>query len=299
MNNPINPSWRHHYLPQFYLRAWTDSDGLLWAHREPRSGTSTVKRCAPKAVGFEENLYTASDLIFYEEMTDSVETKFLKDLDNDAAPVHRKLLNDDSELSGDERRTWAQFVYALYKRSPRVLREQREPARRVIQEVWSDLIRTAPDADSQIRMREVKQLLDDQLAAEWFILENMVRAIKDPKVADGLCRLSWTLFKVNDGFRLLTGENALVINWGKTGPPVELLTLAPSPTSLFVMHPSSWTVDSNDAWCILQVHNFVVFQESRLVVSDQQLQGPALDRLRSMAQKYAEMRMAQAQGPTT
>ena len=83
------------------------------------------------------DLYTVSDRILQKERLDSVETKFLSDLDNDAAPVLRKLLEGDLSFSDEERHVWAQFVHALHERSPRVLRGQQEEARRVVRELWA------------------------------------------------------------------------------------------------------------------------------------------------------------------
>jgi hypothetical protein len=141
-------SHRHHYLPQFYLRAWGGPARSVWAFFEPRPGEPISKPYAPKSVGYEDGLYVAADLVRHECTSDAIEAPFLRDIDTAAAPVHRKLLAGDVDLSDEERLAWARFLHALHERNPSVLAQQQPVAENVISATLASAWRLGPARSS-------------------------------------------------------------------------------------------------------------------------------------------------------
>ena len=93
MSAAPNRAWRHHYVPQFHLRRWTGSDGMLWRY-ERRPDRVLRRRTAPRATAYERELYTTHELLFPEEASDVLETDFFSRLDSDAAIAFRRLIDD-------------------------------------------------------------------------------------------------------------------------------------------------------------------------------------------------------------
>lgn len=53
MSNPK----RHHYLPEFYQKAWMGDDNKVTVYRRRHGGRLDIQRKAKKSVGWENELY--------------------------------------------------------------------------------------------------------------------------------------------------------------------------------------------------------------------------------------------------
>lgn len=83
MQKPPNPPSRHHYIPEFYLKRWTDTDGKLTVFtKKPRIGPSS-RRTAPAGTGYQRHLYAVQG--FPPELASSVEERFFNPVDSLAA----------------------------------------------------------------------------------------------------------------------------------------------------------------------------------------------------------------------
>ena len=125
------PSHRHHYVPQFYLRGWTRPDGLLhgWC-RERATGKLRSKATGTKGVCFERDLFTDTAVA---SRPDDVERRFFQSVDDAAATVLRTLNDPDlgvGVLDGDDRVAFARFMMSLERRAP----EDRDKQMRVWEE---------------------------------------------------------------------------------------------------------------------------------------------------------------------
>jgi hypothetical protein len=109
---------RHHFVPQFLLRAWADgsSDGKLQEFLVDHAGVPTSRR-APKGTGFQDDLYALSKDNVAGMDKHAVETTFLSRLDDEGAKIRRKLL-EGKPLTGDEVSVWTTFVMGLRARQP-------------------------------------------------------------------------------------------------------------------------------------------------------------------------------------
>lgn len=110
---------RHHFLPVFYLQRWTGGSDTeqVFAYYRPRERV-VVRRYAPSAVGFKDNLYAIEGR---EDGADrqEVESKFMSPLDARGAQALAFMLAegrrpDDKRL----RDGWTRFVMSLMYRSP-------------------------------------------------------------------------------------------------------------------------------------------------------------------------------------
>ena len=121
---------RHHYVPQFLLRSWTDctSDGKIEVFRVDLNPLSSTRH-TPKYTGFEEDLYALSMPVVAGMEQQAIEKKFLKIVDNYAALVRNKLENEGLRtLTLEERRHWAIFLMSLRLRQPEIIQFLRSEA---------------------------------------------------------------------------------------------------------------------------------------------------------------------------
>ena len=127
MSKMNKPKRRHHYIPQFYLKGFTDADpsdpyDKLYVYSKDRiESYGDVMYLAPKDIGYEKDGYT---LRLSDGTTDSeiIENKFAE-MDNIAALLLKKILNGQ-RLNEEESNcfTW-NFLTTMSMRTP-VAREQ-------------------------------------------------------------------------------------------------------------------------------------------------------------------------------
>lgn len=108
-------SWRHHYLPEFYLKRWASNCKLVEFSRQYKDVVKP-RYCSPRATGFVNANEFLADLplvekAFYEE-------KFFSPVDSRAADVLTKMESDVRRFTAEERTAWAQFVMTLVFRHP-------------------------------------------------------------------------------------------------------------------------------------------------------------------------------------
>ena len=267
-------SWRHHYVPQFYLRGWTDADGMLWCY-ERRSGRIVRRRVSPRATAFHRDLNITHDLLFPEQASDAIETRFLSPLDNTASLVLGKLVDPhEPPLSDDERRSWARFIVALHHRSPRQLEAEAASARDLGEQVRQEMLDRAPSSESRTRVAEVFALMDEAKAAGRLVRESMVKGVECPKTTDILCGFTWRVFNVNSHVELVTSDRPLVINCGASPPPVNVLTISLSPTRLFVMHTPSFELDGALAEKLARIHLHIACRDACYVYATDRVSEP-------------------------
>lgn len=81
-------SSRHHYLPQFYLKGFTDDDGKFYVF-DIKNQRLKSKKLLPKQVFFERNRNT---FVIGEEKTDFLESQIYKLIDNTNSKAFQKIV---------------------------------------------------------------------------------------------------------------------------------------------------------------------------------------------------------------
>jgi hypothetical protein len=106
---------KHHYVPQFALRYWAESDGKV-PYFVRRNGRVVRDRLMPEYTAFEPDLYAFTEVPAHNRHT--LEQEFFAKLESDAAPIYEKIERRDEDLSRQERQVWAIFLMAANARVP-------------------------------------------------------------------------------------------------------------------------------------------------------------------------------------
>ena len=111
---------RHHYVPEFLLRAWgeTTCDKKVEAFRLNLPNAPS-KRWSPKATGYEHNLYALTEPSVAGVSQQDVETEFLQRVDSDAAVILEEINTSGlSSLTQRDCYVWVYFLLSLRARTP-------------------------------------------------------------------------------------------------------------------------------------------------------------------------------------
>jgi hypothetical protein len=130
---------RHHYIPQFYLKAWTAADGRLCEYSQPFDRVK-AQRVSPKATAFVRGLYTIADVPA--EAADAVERRFLLIADQRASCALELLLSGKSletmPWTADTRSGWSRFIISLIQRNPEAVARFNIKAEEALQDALND-----------------------------------------------------------------------------------------------------------------------------------------------------------------
>lgn len=107
---------KHHYIPIFYLKAWTNEQGNFCEFSRPYRAVAYKWR-HPSATGYQENLYSVPGVP--PEEAEAIEKEHMALVDSTAAQVHQKFLaNGKDDLIAGQRVAWSRFLYAMMFRNP-------------------------------------------------------------------------------------------------------------------------------------------------------------------------------------
>lgn len=212
---------RHHYLPEFYLKRWAATDGMIVRYHRPHDRV-VVSRHSARGTGYEFGLYTLEGV----SDPDRIEREFFKPVDNAAAPILVRLIDDGpAGLDGLDRTRWARFVMSLQLRGPHSLSELKEGLDRTLREViertrglgaYEEALAHAPEQITNFHKACLPEFIDN--AFNGSLLVNM----------------RWAVFNMSGGTRdLLTGDRPY-LRWHGMGDPRCYLSVPISPTHLFV-----------------------------------------------------------------
>jgi hypothetical protein len=270
-----NPAKRHHFLPQFYLRHFTDADGRLVRTVKTPAGQLREERYSPKTVGCEADLYSIETEINFHPVKnpDQVETGIFGPIDNCAAPVMRRLLDHaPSALNDTERETWAIFVNSLMERHPQRLRTRDKLAETKALEHTEGLLAGLPEETRPLWTRAISRL-DVRALSHNAVRGAMIKAIRDEEALDYFRGMLWVKVCLHAPaqFELLTSDNAVLTNFGQPWP-IEIMTLALSPTKLLVMVKRDMGLNEDHYLKMAVLHNLELFRQSECIYSRQPLQ---------------------------
>jgi Protein of unknown function (DUF4238) len=118
---------RHHYVPQFLLRAWTETqpDKSVEVFRLDLPDLPS-SRHAPKYTAYQHNLYALTMPVVAGMEQQAVEKLLLLHIDNLAAGMLRKLATTGlTGLTLENRCDWARFLMSLRLRQPHIIQQLR------------------------------------------------------------------------------------------------------------------------------------------------------------------------------
>lgn len=114
-----NISWRHHYLPVFYLKGFTKDSGLIKIFNvQEKRFLKNGKEFSPESFFFEKD---ANTVVFGDKRNDYIETSYA-DFDNEMAILIEKISKSDYttdyDVTEDDMPRINHFVSLMYWRSP-------------------------------------------------------------------------------------------------------------------------------------------------------------------------------------
>lgn len=151
---------KHHYIPQFLLREWseTTSDKKIEVFRRDLAGLPSSRR-TPKFTAYEVDLYALSQQGVGSIEKNAVEKQFLRRVDGDAAHVLQKMKHQSIvNLDQDDRINWARFLMSLRIRQPDIVSQLRVEA----SEGLTAALNTEPE-----RYDEIAGVEDPSTLLEW------------------------------------------------------------------------------------------------------------------------------------
>jgi hypothetical protein len=285
MTTPPRPAWRHHYLPQFYLRGWAaEPDGLIWRYKREPSGELSAKRVSPKATGYEQDLYSIKDTGPYlpDRASDVIETSFLRDVDNGAAVVLPALARSGPDaLSESDKMAWALFLNSLLERDPRTLKKRELVVPGIVDQLANQLITRCDSDEGRERWKAVLGETDLLAFGGNTLRRQMVSEIRDGRVLDYFVSQSWRVVKVEGDVGFVTADAPLVVNGGGDTSPIQTLALALNPKALFFMHAPEWQLDDELIGMLVLLHNLALIEgDARYLYSQRRIEDGEVLRLR-------------------
>lgn len=206
---------KHHYIPQFYLRPWLDTDDKLEEYgRVPPTNHIRSRRRGTKPTGFVYNLYTLPGTT--EETKQNVERMFFGKVDADAAKVRDNMLAG-APLTLPERYDWARFILSLVLRNPEEVQKMKESVNSIFDQ---------PDAELQAKYLERRQPHEPATAEEAIrqqfpdapdrsALLIGTQLIQNQNAMKTIAGMSWSVIRTDRASRrLITSDRPVVMTGG-------------------------------------------------------------------------------------
>jgi Protein of unknown function (DUF4238) len=241
---------RHHYLPQFHLKAWCNAKGQLFAYRRDESGALVEFIAHRRKVAVESGLYTAIDPVGLDSGRphDSYETEFLSPIDAAAADAHTELLAGGPDtLTAKQRKAWCVYMSSLLERTPRVLDPRDATALEIAERLKREVLERSTDRELIERLASSVREERLKMSSRNVVRGLMVQQVKDPRFLAHLNGLSWIVQHL-EGVSLPICDTPLFVN-GTFEPeyPLHFFWLALSPNVLMLGIPGSWQIDDETA----------------------------------------------------
>ncbi|NUU34750.1 DUF4238 domain-containing protein [Pseudomonas sp. C2B4] len=263
-------STKHHFIPRFLLKEWQDESGALWIYQRNGGGDISFRKGAPKSVAYVENLYTIyPEYRGAKEPSDEIEKEVMAKIDDQAAIVHRKLLDHGvNALSEEERSIWSMFMASMIERSPKRLEKYKR-----IAEI-DDYVNELHEANPSIARLIEKLDFNVQALRDNTILKFMVERVLDSELAQTIGKMSWIVAHINAlGEHFVLGDDVVVINNGAVEEePLYFIRLAISPDKLLILVYDSSSLSSDFIGTLTMVYNIEVISKSeKYVISSRAL----------------------------
>jgi len=228
---------QHHYVPEFYLRAWATPDGsqadrltyFKWIPQRLHSD-----RISPKGAASQPFLYSLEHAA--PEERQSLERDFFAArVDDPAAPIIAKMIRGGERLSEAEGSVFAKYVIAQRFRVPAYVEHVRREGSLAVEDMVADLepqYQAVRRSDHPGRLSEfVRQTmphLPDHLG-----IQSLPRLIDQPSLANSLMEMAWGWGRLDArGRNLLTCDRPAVFTHG-LGDPKCIVALPLSATVAF------------------------------------------------------------------
>jgi hypothetical protein len=210
----------HHFLPEAYLRRFSDERGDLWV-LDRQEGV--VRRQSPEVTAAQRELYTLED--DRGERDRSVESALANLVDGPGQDALR-VLDEGGLLNGEDAGKLAIFVAALYVRTPAFLEQHRQLSEQMrdslirggVEPAVEPLPASHPEAQ---RLRDAGGVRADELLASFNAMRDERRPYHNdfvqmmvnlvPMLADAIHGLEWFVASAPPGKAFVTCDAPIVI----------------------------------------------------------------------------------------
>lgn len=221
---------KHHYVPKFLLKRWTDASGRLFNFSK-QNGRLVCSRRTPKSTGYENGLYALVADVFGMSR-DVLEQKVFARIDDGAAKSLTKLERHE-ELNEDDHIAWTFFLSSLLVRQPDTIKFLRTEGMTLLRQALEN--------------RDAATLPEGWPTTEEWFAENHPGALEaapltswlplmifNNEVLDAFGELNWWFreFEIGEG-KLLLSDMPLHWEGGFTTPDL-IIHVPIAPNRLFV-----------------------------------------------------------------
>ncbi len=229
---------KHHYIPEFYLRRWTDHASRKLTEYCRRHTGVVARPTSPGGTGYVPGLYKLPDAEPGEEYV--IETKLMKSIDNWASKAIQSMMVDGpfpGKLEPRQALGWCQFLYSLIVRNPEHLERMKEkmtildPAE-IIEHIRDDYPRIRGAGDPPTFDEYKANFLKRPVQVPAIrVLPELVRS---KRVVGVLASFKWQTATVNTAkYPLLTSDRPIVMSNGLLQQDAHIV-LPISPRKLFI-----------------------------------------------------------------
>lgn len=207
-----NPSAKHHYIPIFYTKRWTDSDGRVTVFSRPYRNVID-RKVFPKGIGYEFELYKINaEGIAHPQQ---VEERYFKPVDSLAADVLQKfeLVGNGISWNARNRSAWTRFLLSLLLRAPEDVE--------VLRGIWQTEYLTFSEGEEE-EYRRSKGVNDPPTFFEWVKLRPAselevsfhrayLKLLDNEKIGEFINGMVWRVIRVpENAYPLLTSDRPLI-----------------------------------------------------------------------------------------
>ncbi|WAC08087.1 MAG: DUF4238 domain-containing protein [Thermodesulfobacteriota bacterium] len=227
----------HHYLPQYYLKGFTETpDNMLWAYEK---GTGNKFNTQIKSL--------ANITDFYSEET---EQYLANDIEGPANEVLDKIRSRHL-ISEEDKNTFAEYMAVMWKRVPRAKEYLKNMAPRLADEIGKKLstdlsyiVEQAPEKTEFIEKRQKE--IDDILAIYatdppkdiWL---GNIPPERTPRIVEAMKAMTWTFWEFDQYPAFLTCDNPVFyFTWMGVGKKESEISF---PISSHIVLWATWRAD--------------------------------------------------------
>jgi len=235
---------KHHYLPEFFVQRWADTNGDVTEYRRPHKELAQKKR-HPAGTGYMFELYadqTKDDPLERQ----ALELVFMQKVDASAAEALAHLEAEGTKPKDTELQSaWSRFLMSLMHRSPERVKYLVEKVREYEDGTLNPELRRKYD---QLRGPDDPLTFDEWLKAKGSLTPELtVRLIRmlidSENIGPVLNSMRWTVHRADGAFGFLTGDLPIMISDG-LGHNKAFVMLPIGPTNLFIAAHDAAVINS-------------------------------------------------------